>query len=85
MPGQISHVNVLEQQLLSLGQSEFALEQLIRDLLARTRKAGSEGNEEAAENAWALHQEAKATLAALRNEISAVEIRLYALRRQMRK
>jgi len=78
-------VDLLERRLLALGRAEVSLEQSIRELLLRARQSASEGRSDASDDAWNLHQEAKAMLAAMRNQIAAVEVRLYGLRRRMRK
>ena len=78
-------IDALEERLLALGKAELAFELTIKELSEKVRTASVTGDTEAGDEAWALYQEAKAMLAAVRHQITAVEVHLYSRRRRLRK
>lgn len=74
----------LEQQLSKFGREELAVELKLRTLRQLGKNAVTAGRLEEADAAWALYEESRKLLGTLRSEITRVETRLYALRRQRR-
>ena len=78
-------IDALEQELFALGKTELAIEQSLSALRSQARNAAQLGQADKADEAWNLYQAARQKLNELRQLITGIEVRLYTLRRRLRK
>lgn len=72
---------LLEAQLTALGRNERLLEDMIRATPAMAREAAVRGDFKRADELFTALEEAREALRDLQKRITAVEVRLYRLRR----